>query len=197
MDLPTLLLLLFVYGVLNFLFRSRRPEPPQTGGETPLPAPRRPARVRPQVVRPVQKSSLENFLRQFEDRLAEASGEPVSRGPLGRRASRPLESSEEIEEVQSLERDPEVHSLEVEPDRRERVEIDLDEEAIAAAARRRRLVDEDSRPLTVAGHRDFDKKVRTEVVLPNDPAAAARLKRLRQAVILREVLGPPRSLEDR
>lgn len=197
MNFELLVLLLFLYGVINFVLRSRRPG--GNGGEEdeevqapPVPPPAK----RPEAVaRPAPQGGaarLEDFLRDFERKLEEASG--ASRGPLGR-AGRPLPGAEEVEERTSLEEaEPEIASLEVEPAGRQRVRVDLDEVSAAVAARRRKLTEEDARPLTAAGHAAFDARIREGSEAGPD-AQSRRIARLREAVVLREVLGPPRGLQ--
>lgn len=196
MNFELLVLLLFLYGVINFVLRSRRPG--GNGGEedeevqappAPPPAKRPEALARPAP--PSGAARLEDFLREFERKLEEASG--TSRGPLGRRAGQRLPGAEEVEERTSLETEPEIESLEVEPPSRQRVQVDFDEVSAAVAARRRKLAEEDARPLTAAGHAAFDVRIR-EGAEPGPDAQARRIARLREAVVLREVLGPPRGL---
>ncbi len=209
MDFTSLLLLVFLYVVLSLIRGAgkKRPdapagggeledeagpalEPPATRGGRPLPRPRG------EASRDLKAARLEQFLRDFERRVADAAGLPSARGPLGRRAAEPLAGSEEVETVESLEVEPEVLSLEIDPGPRGRDDVALDEVSAAAAERRRRLADHESRPLTVEGHRVFDQRIRAESpAAASEDVNAAWLRRLRQAIIVNEILGRPKSLQ--
>lgn len=205
MDFTTLLLLAFVYGLMSLIRaagkrRQESPppvdleddagpafEPPATRTGRRLPPPRGAKSPTAGATR------LEEFLREFERRVAEAGGLPTHRGPMGRQESAPLAGAEEVEERESLEVDPEVRSLEIERTWRDRVVVD---EASAAEAVHQGRMRVDARPLTAAGHRSFDQRVRSAEVAAGAEvdAKAARLVRLRQAIILNEVLGKPKGL---
>ena len=77
--------------------------------------------------------------------------------------------------------------------RPQRVEVDKDDEAEAVIARRRAAAEANARPLGRAEHTAFDARIRQE---PADATAtrATSIRRLRQAIVWREILGPPVSL---
>jgi hypothetical protein len=88
---------------------------------------------------------------------------------------------------------PEVRSLEVIPDRAKRALVDQDDQAERVIAQRLRSAEAVSAPRTADDHRAFDKRIRQE---PADHTAtrAYSLRQLRDAVVWREILGPPVSL---
>jgi hypothetical protein len=123
------------------------------------------------------------------------------RGPLGRMAKARLASAEEVEERTSLEErgtrgEPQALGIsDLELERRRPVIVDLDEVGAAAAARRIQEAEARNRPLAAADHRAFDERIRAGEV---QDAGAPRFEkaRLRQAVIWREILGPPKAFEE-
>jgi hypothetical protein len=118
---------------------------------------------------------LETLLRQLERTLGSGAG------PLGRRPDRPLPE------------EAEVRSLEAEPEVAEREPVDYDEAAEQIIARRRAVADARSGAQTGADHEAFDQRIRQE---PADKTAtrATDPRRLREAVVWREILGPPAAL---
>jgi hypothetical protein len=95
----------------------------------------------------------------------------------------------------TLESATEGRSLEEEVRRPERVEVDTDDEAEAVVARRRAAAEANARPLEEADHQTFDARIRQE---PADATSTKgySVQRLRDAVVWREILGPPVSLRD-
>ena len=178
MDSKGLILVAVVWFLFNLLVRKKRPPAP------PKPLP-------PVGLDPTQRegSQLEQLLRQL-GRTLDQSG-----GPLGRAPDRPIPSAEEQEERGSLEVAPVVRSLETGPTRSIRVTVDQDDEAERVAARRIAEVEGRIRPLTKADHLAFDQRIRQE---PADKTATRgySTRRLRDAVVWREILGPPVSLRD-
>lgn len=145
---------------------SERMEPPKT-----------PPRLRPPV--PVRRNT------QDEARLLEQ----LLRGELARRT--------EPDEDESLEMEPEVVSREVEPVRAERVVIDQDDEGEAIA--RRRIADAARRDTALVGadHTAFHRRIATAPAVESsagDELSPKRLRELRRAVVMAEVLGPPLAL---
>lgn len=123
------------------------------------------------------------------------------RGPLGRMARARLASAEDVEERTSLEeagtRD-EAQSLELtdaELNRRQRVIVDLDDAGAAVAARRIQEAEARNRPHAAVDHRAFDERIRAG---GGEHAVVERIggDRLRQAIVWREILGPPKALEE-
>ncbi|MFL5496516.1 MAG: hypothetical protein ACJ8DC_19180 [Gemmatimonadales bacterium] len=178
MDSKGLILVAVVWFLFNLLARKKSP-----------PAPPRP--MPPVKFDPTQREGrqLEQLLRQLGHTL-EQSG-----GPLGRAPDRRIPTAEEQEERESLEVAPVARSLESEPTRSIRVTVDQDDEAERVAARRIAEAEGRIRPLTKADHRAFDQRIRQE---PADKTATPgySVRRLRDAVIWREILGPPVSLRD-
>jgi hypothetical protein len=178
---PTAVLIL---GVLWFLINL------MTGGKKKVPPPRVPRREPLPPAQPTspdatqrEGSRLEMVLREFERALEEA-------GSAGRREHMELPGAEEVEERESLEQEPEVVSLEQEVRRTSRREYTQDEGAeklvqqrIAAAAAR-------DTARTRPDHLEFDQRIRQE---PADHTAVVgyTAKQLRDAVVWREILGPP------
>jgi hypothetical protein len=130
---------------------------------------------------------LEDLLRDLGRTLDQASG------PAGRKPDRRLQPAEEVEERESLEITPEVHSLETDSRRAERAVVDQDDEAERVVARRIAASEANAAPRTRAEHQAFDARIRRE---PADKTAtrAYTAKQLRDAVVWREILGPPVSL---
>jgi hypothetical protein len=130
------------------------------------------------------------MLRQFERKLQEAEAVATGREP----GLLPPDE-EAVEDRRSLEREPEIISLEQEVRRAPRREFTQDEGAeslvekrITAAAARDRARDK-------ADHIELDRKIRQE---PAEHTAARTYttQQLRDAVVWREVLGPPVSLRE-
>jgi hypothetical protein len=177
-DSKGLILVAVVWFLFNLLVRKKRPQVP------PRPIP-------PMKLDPTQRegSQLEQLLRQLGRTLDQAGG------PLGRAPDRPIPPAEEQEERESLEVAPVARSLETDTTRSTRVTVDQDDEAEHVAARRIAEVEGRVRPLTKADHRAFDQRIRQE---PADKTATRgySASRLRDAVVWREILGPPVSLRD-
>ena len=123
------------------------------------------------------------------------------RGPLGRMSDIPLPSAEELEDRTSLAElraRGKAESLQMsaaERQRRQRQVVDTDAEGEAVAARRLREVEVRNRPHQMADHEAFDQRVRAPSV-GGDTGAGSPNERLRQAVIWREILGPPKAFDD-
>ena len=163
----------------------RPPGGPPTSGAPP--------RALPPATRadPTQREALrlEDLLRELGRTLDQGSG------PLGRPADRSLPPAEEVEERESLEVSPEVRSLESVARRPERAVVDLDDEAERVAARRIAETEAKSAGLTKADHQAFDARIRQET--PDGTTAGGySTRQLREAIIWREILGPPVSLRD-
>ena len=200
MDLGPALAIGFMWLVLNAIRKAGSKPPGQPPGTPPRPPATRPGAralpgARPAALPPVtgadatqrEGSQLEALLRELGRTLDQGSG------PAGRTPDRRLPSAEEVEERESLEVNPEVRSLETDPVRKARVEVDQDDEAERIAARRFAAAEAQGRPLTKADHRAFDARIRQE---PADKTATRgyTARQLRDAVVWREILGPPVSL---
>ena len=206
MDIGPALLIGFGWLVFNAIRKagSKPPAPPGTPPRRPpaastrppaRPGPRQLPGPRPRTISPItgadatqrEGSRLETLLRELGRTLDQAAG------PTGRAPDRSLPSAEEVEERESLEVSPEVQSLETAPRRAARVEVDRDDEAEQVAARRLAAAEAQGKPLTRAEHLAFDARIRQE---PADKTATRgyTVRQLRDAVVWREILGPPVSL---
>ncbi len=195
MDFGGLLVLGVVWLLFNLLGRGRGPTagprstsrphqgglPGSAGGHPTVDATQR------------EGSRLEQLLRHLEQGLEQAeSTQARTRLPLP-----PLPDDEDVEDRRSLDQEPvRVVSLETEVKRPPRVVYDQDSGAEALVLRRIAAADARSGPLTKAGHRAFDDRIRQE---PADHTATPRYTpaQLRSAIVWREILGPPVSERDR
>jgi len=192
-----IVVLWLIAGFFNAAKKRSRPPTKRPAPRAPLPPAPTPEGRRGGGILDQLRAELERIQREAE--LAE--GRPPrprpgsEQGPSGRPARIPLPEAEEVEEVESLEVEPVVTSWEapVRPDRAEPVARDQQIEAVTA--RRLREAEARNQALTLADHKAFDRKVRAA------PTAAPRRTRRRppmqQAMIWREVLGPPIALRDR
>jgi hypothetical protein len=203
-DLGPALLIGFAWLVVNAI-RKAGSKPPGAPGTPPRRPPGTPSRpttraqtgARPKALPPVtgvdatqrEGSRLEDLLRELGRTLEQGSG------PVGRAPDRRLPPAEEVEERESLEVNPEVQSLEIDPRRQARAEVDQDDEAERIVARRIAAAEAQGKPLTKADHRAFDARIRQE---PADKTATRgyTARQLRDAVVWREILGPPVSLRE-
>jgi hypothetical protein len=145
-------------------------------------------------------SRLERLLRELERNLEEVAGSQSGSGsplPAPRRptAARLPESDspaaeEDVEERESLEEPEQVVSLETDVLRPARVEYDQDTEAEGIVQRRIEAARARDRALGKADHKAFDARIRQEAA---DHTAVRRYTpaQLRDAVVWREILGPP------
>jgi hypothetical protein len=108
----------------------------------------------------------------------------------------PLPDAEDIEERDSLEVPARVVSLETEVKRPERVIYDQDSDAEALVRRRIAAGEARSGALTKADHKAFDARIRQQQ--PADHTAVRRYTpaQLRDAIVWREILGPPVALRE-
>lgn len=181
-----------LWVVLNLLGRKKKSSDPRARPQTSRPQARPPVTLPPSTgADPTQREGarLQDLLRQLGKTLDEAAG------PRGRPASVRLPPAEEVEERGSLETMPERGSLEGDVRRPERRVVDSDDEAEAIAARRIAAAEANTRPLAAADHLAFDARIREE---PADATAtrANSIRRLRNAVVWREILGPPLALRE-
>jgi len=179
--------------------RPPRPGPPAPRGEPEerLPAARGDATQQ-------EGGRLEALMREFERAMEEASGvRRPAPGPVETPAEwdTGLESpAEELEEIEALDAyQPEVVSQEDEANfyRPEREVVVLGGDPEELRRQRVQYAEVRTQALTKADHTRFDTRIReTSKVAIVDPGAPAseRIKRLRQAIIWREVLGPPVSM---
>ncbi len=197
MDFGGLLVLGALWFLFNLLGRSRgesetRPRP---GSKAPQSRPHPPTARGPSPIDPTQGegSRLEQWLRELERNLEQAAGgqeRTTIRLPVP-----PLPDEEDIEERDSLEVPERVVSLETEVKRPARVEYDQDSGAEELVRRRIAAAEARSGALTKADHKRFDREIRQE---PADHTAVRRYTpaQLRDAIVWREILGPPVSERD-
>lgn len=190
MELNGLVVLAAVWFLLSLLGKlGRKPQPPKEQGRT-MPTRHPPRQTtlggRPRGEDATQREGLrlEQVLREFQRALEQA--EPVVPPPT----QRPTWAEEEIEERESLEVEPEVRSLEEVVRREARQRVDQDDEAEQIELRRIQAAAARDATRTKADHAEFDKKIRQE---PADHTATRgyTAKQLRDAVVWREILGPP------
>jgi hypothetical protein len=134
---------------------------------------------------------LEELLRV----LGQAAGVPTTEGPMGRHSRVELPAEEEVEERESLEVEERIQNLEVTSARPLRREVDFDDDAEQVVQRRIKAAADRDRPLNRSDHRLFDEKIR-KVVADKTAVALPSRQRLRDAIVWREILGPPVSLRD-
>ncbi len=192
---------LLILGFLWFLFSRLRKGLDQSGTQRPPPLP--PGTTGDATQR--EGSKLEILLRQLERSLNEAAAEkptmPIPTRPASQSRERAvlqqsLPAAEEVEERESLEEaEPEVVSLEREVRRPARARLDREERAAEIETARVAAAEARSGALTRADHMAFDQKIRSE---PADATAVRTptTEQLRQAVVWREILGPPASLRE-
>ncbi len=199
MDVGPVLIFGAVWMVVNAIRRVGGG--PAGGKQAPL---ARDSRVRPPVLvpgasrtvpppgaDPTQREGarLQDLLRDLGRSLEQASG------PLGRTPDHRLPSAEEVEEVESVEGTPRVQTLETAPVRTERSMLDQDDQAELVVAERLKSAQARSTPRTRANHQVFDARIRQEAADKTATRVYA-IQQLRDAVIWREILGPPLSLRE-
>jgi hypothetical protein len=136
-------------------------------------------------------SRLEQLLRELERNLEGVGGAPPPRPQRSSTPRLPVPAEEEdVEDRDSLEEPEQVISLETPAPRRERVVYDQDTAAEEIARRRIESARTQDRALSKSDHKVFDAKIRQE---PADHTAVRRYTpaQLRDAVVWREILGPP------
>jgi len=123
---------------------------------------------------------------------------PTERGPLGRHDRVGLPDDEDVEDRESLEGaalgGQSLGLSEEEARRRQRVVVDHDEEAQALVQKRIREAEARNRPLTEMDHKAFDREIRQDKG-PAPSGSRYTAARLRDAVVWREIMGPPKGLE--
>jgi hypothetical protein len=153
------------------------------------------ARSQPAPAKTAQERQVEEFQRTLEQLLGVRTGPEA--GPLGRRGGVELEPAEDLEEMETLEEEPQIVSLETGAERPARVIYDQDTEAEALVQRRIAAGQARSGALTKADHSRFDQKIRAAAPEPIKlhRTRKARLPRaggsVRDAFVWSEILGPP------
>jgi hypothetical protein len=184
-----------VLWVLFNLFARKGKQSDQKDRSTGLrPQARRPDTLPPSTISdPTQREGvrLQDILRELGRTLDEAASQRPGQTKVGRPPTARKDS-----ERKSLEATSEARSLEEDVQRPERAVVDADDEAEAIAARRIAAAEANARSLGSADHMAFDARIRQE---PADATATKgySMRRIRDAVVWREILGPPVSLRDR
>ena len=186
---PTVVLILgvlwFIVNVVTGLKKKDQP-PPR--------APRRePAETGQSLPDATQSegSRLERILRQVERAMEEAEEGPPSPAPqLPQRYEQVLYDDEDVEERQSLETEPEVVSLEEVVHRPRRQEYTQDEGAERLVEKRISAAALRDTARTRADHIEFDREIRKEPA-EHTGTGGYTTKQLREAIVWREILGPP------
>ncbi len=185
MDFGGLLVLGVLWLLFNLLGRARSERPPRprtspypTTGDDPSSA----------DATQIEGSRLERLLRELEQNLEQAGGAPTR--PRASLPPAPLPDDEDVEDRESLEQPARVVSLETEVSRPVRVEYDQDSHAEDLVRRRIAEAEARSGPRKRADHVAFDQRIRQQ---PADHTAVRRYppKLLRDAIVWREILGPP------
>ena len=177
---PTVALILGVLWVLMNLFTGRKKTPPPSSE----PRERLQRDQSPPDATQREGSRLELVLREFQRSLENA--ETSAR----RHAGESLPDDEDVEERQSLESEPEIVSLEEEVRRPSRHEYTQDADAEQLVQRRITAAAARDTARSKADHVQFDERIRKE---PADQTSTRgyTAKQLRDAVVWREILGPP------
>lgn len=203
MEVGPLVVLGLMWVVLNALRKggSRPPDRSERPSSTKAPLPKLPGRTGPGIAPqsptpdgsprsdPTQRegTQLERLLRELGRTLDEG------REPAQRPTVRTLPPVKPGTSSGSLEAAPEGQSLEVDPARGERAVVDQDDEAERVVEQRLAAAEANLQPLSEADHQVFDQRIRQE---PADQTAARAytVRQLREAIVWREILGPPVSL---
>ncbi|MFN2316974.1 MAG: hypothetical protein ABR551_02410 [Gemmatimonadales bacterium] len=204
MEISPLFVLLVVWWLFGLLTSSKRGKQrrdqrrTRAGATAPTPLP--PVRTEAGVDPTQQEGSrLERVMREFQRALEEA--EQQRQPAPDTKPSWDAGEEWEVEEAESRsleDFEPEVRSMEDDFHRPEREVVVLGGDQEALQARRVAYAEDRNRALTKADHLKFDARIRAPVpsVEPATPPDARQL-RLRQAMIWREVLGPPVAMQDR
>jgi hypothetical protein len=185
-DFGGLFFLALVWAIVKLVSKSREASAPTPRSDGSRPG------LGPLQDPPQEEGRALRMLLQELERAAERSS-----GRTGRRPPRPPARIEEVDRRRTLEVAPRAESLEAAPSRVERVDVDQDEEAEQVIARRAAATAARSAARTPArrGAR-LDPRLQQQ---PADRTATRPLtpQQLRDAVVWREILGPPVSERDR
>jgi hypothetical protein len=206
MEISPLFVLLVVWWLFGLLTSGKRGKQrrdqrrTRPGASAPAPLP--PARAEGADPTQQEGSKLERIMREFERALEETSQQRQP-APDAEPSWDPGEEWE-VEEAESRSHEqfePEVRSIEDDFHRPEREVVVLGGDQDALQAGRMAYAENRNRALTAADHQRFDARIRApQAPVPSVEADAPpddRLLRLRQAIIWREVLGPPIAMQDR
>ena len=185
MDFNGLLVLAAVWFLFNLISNARRKSPASPREEPQERLRPRPLPSAPDVTQQ-EGTRLELMLGELQRSLDDAQA--------GRSTRIPLPPAEEVEEGESLEVEPEVKSLEeVEVRREVRRLVDRDEEVGDIEGRRVKAAAERDSARSTVDHAAFDQRIRQEVA-DHTAARGYSAQQLRDAIVWREILGPPVSL---
>jgi hypothetical protein len=179
MGFEGLLALAALWFLLNLITKAGKTQ------SRPGPPTRTPAQPRslPSSLDPTQQegSRLELVLRELQRSLEEAAGVP---------APQPAPPEVQYQEEQSLEAEPEIISLEEGVHREARRRVDQDDDAAEIEVRRIQAAAARNTARESASRRIQDMEIKQE---PADHTATRgyTAKQLRDAVVWREILGPP------
>jgi hypothetical protein len=139
----------------------------------------------PEVLDATQREGtrLELVLREFQRALEQAD-------VPSRETEAQYVGDEVVEERQSLEVEPEIRSLEEGVRREARKRIDQDDEAEHIELRRIQAAAARDATRTRADHADLDQRIRQEAA-DHTATRGYTAQQLRDAVVWREILGPP------
>ncbi len=187
MEFGFVFIVAIAWAVINALREAGKKLP----GERPDPrAGRPPGPRRERIEQPGSFADTSPGLRDLLDAIEEARVK-ANAPPPKRRVPEPLpEAVPEVVRSEVFE--------DAAPVRRQRQELDLDSASVEAARRRRESAARRDAPRTAADHDRFDARIRKEAADATAVAVPAESSRpdLRQALIWREILGPPKSLRD-
>ena len=186
---PTVVLILgvlwFIVNVVTGLKKKDQP-PPRAPRREPLET----GQSLPDATQS-EGSRLERILRQVERAMEEAEAAPTRPAPqLPQRDEQVLYDDEDVEERQSLETEPEVVSLEEVVHRPRRQEYTQDEGAERLVEKRISAAALRDTARTRADHIEFDREIRKEPA-EHTGTVGYTTKQLREAIVWREILGPP------
>ena len=203
MEVGPLVVLGLMWVVLNALRKGGSRPPDRSGrlSSTKVPLPRLPGQTRPGTASPSpapdgrprfdptqrEGTQLERLLRELGRTLDEG------REPARRPTVRPPPPAKPGTSSGSLEAAPEGQSLEIDPARGERAVVDQDDEAERVVQQRLAAAEANLQPLSDADHQVFDQRIRQESA-DQTAARAYTARQLREAIVWREILGPPVSL---
>ena len=186
---PTVVLILgvlwFIVNVVTGLKKKDQP-PPRVPRREPLET----GQSLPDATQS-EGSRLERILRQVERAMEESEAAPTRPEPqLPQRYEQVLYDDEDVEERQSLETEPEVVSLEEVVHRPRRQEYTQDEGAERLVEKRITAAAARDVARTKADHIAFDREIRKEPA-DHTGTSAYTTKQLQDAIVWREILGPP------
>jgi hypothetical protein len=182
MELKSLLLFAAIWFVVGLISRAGK----KSQGSPPLRQPRTLPPFGDGDPTQQEGSRLELMLRQVQRALEEVGEQPHLPAPSRSRY-------EDLEEGRSLEVDPEVISLEGPVSRPVRRRVDQDDEAERIVAGRLKAAAARDAASSPVDHNAFDERIRQE---PAEHTAGRGYtpKQLRDAMVWREILGPPVTL---